>query len=74
MAYPKQGWNWIRSFSLEAALIATLALPALLFLAIEATHAQTPVAGPPGSHSLPTTRASNHQRTPSCTSQEGTTK
>jgi invasion protein IalB len=74
MAYPKRAWNWIRGLSLEALLIATLALPALLLVAIEATHAQAPVAGATGSPSPSTARASNKQRTLSCTLQEGTTK
>ena len=40
MPYTKQIRNWIRGFSLDAALIATLALPAFLFLATEIAHSQ----------------------------------
>lgn len=35
--------NWIRSFSIDAVLFATLALPIFLLVAIEAAHAQAPV-------------------------------
>ena len=44
MPFTKRIRNWIRSFSLDAALIATLALPALLLLATELAHSQ-PVTG-----------------------------
>jgi hypothetical protein len=45
MPFTKQIRNWIRSFSLDAALIATLALPALLLLATEIAHSQPVTSG-----------------------------
>jgi hypothetical protein len=40
MPYTKQIQNWIRSFSLDAALIATLALPAVVLVLTELAHSQ----------------------------------
>ena len=45
MSYTTQIRNWIQRFSLDAVLIATLALPAFLLVSTEIAHPQPATSG-----------------------------